>query len=96
MLREEEKMFLEKLIEKAALDSRENPARGYILLDASDTYERVSNGPYEDVLIYSCIELELYRDGYPKTAKNFCSLWQEEHQLRPRRFFDESCVVDAV
>lgn len=49
------------------LDTVKNYAH-FVFLDSSDIYERCSDEPFSKVLIDTCIELCLYRDGFALTA----------------------------
>lgn len=46
---------------------------GYLMLDASDIYERISDAPFQSILINTCIELMLRREGFDEAANNFAS-----------------------
>lgn len=72
------KEYVKQTICKASLASQEEWSNydigsysGYIYLDSSDIFERCSDSPYPKVLIDSCVELCLYRDGFYKTAEEY-------------------------
>lgn len=93
MLKEKDEQFIKKLLYQSFVKSGEyicpdkvNSVIGYILLDASDIYQRCGDGPYSDTLIYSAIELCLYRTGYLSTPECFLKLTTKED---PRVFEEE-------
>lgn len=94
MLKQSDILFLKSLLRSSFEKSEEimsgnktiESSIGYVLLDASDIYVRCSDGPFVDALIYSCIELCLYRWGYYKTAECFLELSTKEKS----RVFEET------
>ena len=96
MLKLQDANFLRALLTKAFNETGDVKSYNvkstieYLLLDASDMYERMGDPPYGDFLVYSCIELALYREGYAQTARQFCEFWSEEYSERPKEFREES------
>lgn len=88
MLQEKDKRLLKKLLDEAIRLSKEDVVPSCVYLDASDIWERCSDAPFPDTLIYSAFELSLYRDGFNLTAMHFRALWLEEQATRPRLFFE--------
>ena len=50
----------------------------YLFLDSSNIFERCEVKPYPKILIDTCIELCLYRDGFHKTAEEYRKILMEE------------------
>lgn len=88
MLQEKDQRLLRKLLNEAIELSGESVVADCVYLDASDIWERCSDAPFPDTLIYSAFELSLYRDGFNLTAMHFRALWLEEQAVRPRLFFE--------
>lgn len=90
MINTERQNILRVLVKKAfdvsgeCEKNRIKSATEYILLNASDIYQRIDE--YNDFLIYSSIELELYRDGFCATARCFNEIWLEEYSKNPKQF----------
>ena len=57
----------------------------YILIDASNIWKQYDTTCCPDMLIYSSIELCLYREGFSKTAKRF----RENTEKQSKRFFEK-------
>ena len=100
MLTTKDENFLKDLLYQSFVKSGEficpgkvNAVINYILLDASDIYQRCGDAPYSDTLVYSAIELCLYRAGYLSTPECFLKLTIEED---PRMFEEESMAANGI
>lgn len=90
MISVEDKNFLRELLTKTFDKTNEvehgvETAIEHILVSARAVYERTGSVYYGDFRVYTSIELALYREGYPKTAKQFYEFWNEEYK-QPRVF----------
>lgn len=91
MLLLKDQWFLHDLLYKAFLSQEEvsfeniGAAMNYILLDASDIYQRIMDDNYPDTLIYSAIELCLYREKFFRTAEAF----RKNAEEKKNRIFQE-------
>ena len=83
------KLWIKWFIQKAIDTTKEDVNASCVYLDASDIWERSGDAPFTDTLVYSAIELVLYRNELYRTAKVFHSLWEDERTNRPRLFFEQ-------
>ena len=91
MLRTEDRFFLKQLVRNAfSLSFSEKEVdEEKIVGDTERELERVNNYYYNDVVVYSFVELALFREGYQKEAEMFNRIWWEYHFCLAREFKGE-------
>ncbi len=89
MFKSENRAFLKRLLSNSLASSKKKIEVEEIIVEVERFFERVETRFYEDITVYSAIELVLYRKGYYKEAKNFSKTWKEYRDILPKQFSGE-------
>lgn len=89
MFKTEDRYFLKRLLSKSLSSSKKKIEVEEIVVEVERFFEREDEYHYEDVVVYSAVELALYRKGYAKEAKKFNKTWEEYRNVLPKQFSKE-------